>query len=337
MSERQNARLIRTYMDLVDSQTSVFNNMINAINRQNTNLRDLINNSISYDLSSLNDDINDGTFFRSTSTSTTNNPNRNREHRLDNNNRPINRRPRRIVRRNRPSTGTNTALNTHFPRRPTSLFNNVMLNRQPFTFTSLQSVPIPNRLSPVPTINDVYNSTSTYTYRTSENTSNADASDNICPIDRQPYVDGDEIIKINHCGHTFRRRNLLNWFTRRSTCPICRYDIRSHSNTTATTSANTTTTASTTASTTANANATANTTVSFINELSNIISNTMQDVLENSDTSNNIVTAEVEFNSAVPFEFTGNVNNTNNTNNTNINQTDSSNNLVPGDDFDDIV
>ena len=87
------------------------------------------------------------------------------------------------------------------------------------------------------------------------------------------------------------------------------------------------------------ANTTANTTVNFINELSNIISNTMQDVLENSDASNNIVTAEVEFNSAVPFEFTGNVNNTNNTNNTNtnINQTDSSNNLVPGDDFDDIV
>ena len=129
----------------------------------------------------------------------------------------------------------------------------------------------------------------------------------------QPYVDGDEIIKINHCGHTFRRRNLLNWFTRRSTCPICRYDIRSHSNTTATTATTTT-----------------NTTASFINELSNIISNTMQDVLENSDTSNNIVTAEVEFNSAVPFEFTTNVNN-------NINQTDSSNNLVPVDDFDDIV
>jgi len=321
MSERQNTMLIRTYMDLVDSQTSVFNNMINAINRQNTNLRDLINNSISYDLSSLNDDINDGTFFRSTSTSTTNNPNRNREHRLDNNNRPIYRRPRRIVRRHLPSTGTNTALNTHFPRQPTSLFNNVMLNRQPFTFTNLQSIPIPNRLSPIPTINDVYNSTSTYTYRASENTSNTDASDNICPIDRQPYVDGDEIIKINHCGHTFRRRNLLNWFTRRSTCPICRYDIRSHSNTTATT-----------------ANTTANTTASFINELSNIISNTMQDVLENSDTSNNIVTAEVEFNSAVPFEFTTNVNNNNsNTNNTNINQTDSSNNLVPGDDFDDIV
>lgn len=319
MSERQNVRLIRTYMDLVDSQTSVFNNMINAINRQNTNLRDLINNSISYDLSSLNDDINDGTFFRSTYTSTTNNPNRNREHRLDNNNRPINRRPRRIVRRHLPSTGTNPALNTYFPIRPTSLFNNVMLNRQPFTFTNLQSIPIPNRLSPIPTINDVYNSTSTYTYRTSENTSNTDASDNICPIDRQPYVDGDEIIKINHCGHTFRRRNLLNWFTRRSTCPICRYDIRSHSNTTATTATTTT-----------------NTTASFINELSNIISNTMQDVLENSDTSNNIVTAEVEFNSAVPFEFTTNVNN--NTNNTNINQTDSSNNLVPGgDDFDDIV
>ena len=320
MSERHNVRLIRTYMDLIDSQTSVFNNMINAINRQNTNLRDLINNNISYDLSSLNDDINDGTFFRPQSSSTaTNNTNRNREHRVDNNNnnnRPTNRRPRRIVRRYRPSTGTNTALNTHFPRRSTNLFNNVMLNRQPFTFTSLQSVPIPNRLSPIPTINDVYNSTSTYTYRASENTSDTDASDNICPIDRQPYTDGDEIIKINHCGHNFRRRNLLNWFTRRSTCPICRYDIRSHSNTT---TANTTT-----------ANTTTNTTTNFINELSNIISNTMQDVLENSDTSNNIVTAEVEFNSTVPYEFTSNINNTN------INQTDSSNNSVT-DDLNDIV
>ena len=341
MSERQNARLIRTYMDLIDSQTNVFNNMISAINRQNTNLRDLINNSISYDLSSLNDDINDGTFFRPQSTSTaTNNPNRNREQRVDNNNRPTNRRPRRIVRRHRPSTGTNTALNTHFPRRPAGLFSNVMLNRQPFTFTSLQSVPIPNRLSPIPTINDVYNSTSTYTYRVSENTSNTDNSDNICPIDRQPYVDGDEIIKINHCGHIFKRRNLLNWFTRRSTCPICRYDIRSHSNTTRTATSSTTQTSTDTPTTwdnnTSQTTTTANTTVNFINELSNIISNTMQDVLENSDASNNIVTAEVEFNSAVPFEFTGNVNNNNSNTNTNINQTDSSNNSVT-DDLNDIV
>ncbi len=350
MSERQNTRLIRTYMDLIDSQTNVFNNMISAINRQNTNLRDLINNSISYDLSSLNDDINDGTFFRSASTSTstsnTNNPNRNREQRVDNNNRPISRRPRRIVRRHRPSTGTNTALNTHFPRRttrPRNLFSNVMLDRQPFTFTTLQSVPIPNRLSPIPTINDVYNSTSTYTYRVSENTSNTDNSDNICPIDRQPYVDGDEIIKINHCGHTFRRRNLLNWFTRQSTCPICRYDIRSNSNTTRTATTSTTQTSTDNPTTWANntnqTTTTANTTVNFINELSNIISNTMQDVLENSDASNNIVTAEVEFNSSVPFEFTNNINNNNaNINNTNINQTDSSNNLLHGGgDFDDIV
>ena len=56
----------------------------------------------------------------------------------------------------------------------------------------------------------------------------------------------------------------------------------------------------------------------------------MQDVLENSDTSNNIVTAEVEFNSTVPYEFTSNINNTN------INQTDSSNNSVT-DDLNDIV
>ena len=325
MTERQNARLIRNYIELIESQTTVFNNIINTINRQNTSLRELINNSISYDLSSLNEDINDGTFFRSRpqmrSTMSTANANANADttntQNRDNNNRPISRRPRRIVRRNR-ANPTNTRSN--------SLFNNVMFNRQPFTFTSLRSVPIPMTTrtsfsSNIPTLTDIYNSTSTYTFRATSTTT--DSSNNICPIDRQPYTDGDEIIKINHCGHTFRRRNLLNWFTRQATCPICRHDIRTIAPTaTTTTRDNTTNSTSITPLT-----STSDSPNDFINELSSIISNTMHNVLENSDTSNNIITAEVEFNSNVPL----------NLNSSESNQTDSSNNLLPADDLSDIV
>ena len=53
----------------------------------------------------------------------------------------------------------------------------------------------------------------------------------------------------------------------------------------------------------------------------------MHNVLENSDTSNNIITAEVEFNSNVPLNLNSSENN----------QTDSSNNLLPVDDLSDIV
>ncbi len=49
-----------------------------------------------------------------------------------------------------------------------------------------------------------------------------------CPISLEPFQDGDEICRIRHCRHLFRRTSLMNWFERNVRCPVCRYDIRDY-------------------------------------------------------------------------------------------------------------
>ncbi len=53
-----------------------------------------------------------------------------------------------------------------------------------------------------------------------------------CPIDLQSFEENEPLLKIKHCGHVFKKNNLLQWFTRNTKCPVCRYDIREYSNTT---------------------------------------------------------------------------------------------------------
>lgn len=47
-----------------------------------------------------------------------------------------------------------------------------------------------------------------------------------CPIDLNPFTDGDDIMRINTCGHIFREMNLRRWFRQSPRCPICRFDLR---------------------------------------------------------------------------------------------------------------
>lgn len=47
-----------------------------------------------------------------------------------------------------------------------------------------------------------------------------------CPIDLSPFQEGDEVLEIIHCGHCFRKSNLLRWFETNPKCPICRVDVR---------------------------------------------------------------------------------------------------------------
>ena len=49
--------------------------------------------------------------------------------------------------------------------------------------------------------------------------------DLVCPISMDTIGDGDSVIQIRECGHRFKTEPLLNWFTRNSHCPVCRYDI----------------------------------------------------------------------------------------------------------------
>lgn len=49
-----------------------------------------------------------------------------------------------------------------------------------------------------------------------------------CPISLDPFRIGEEICRIKHCSHLFKKNALMNWFQTSVRCPVCRYDIRTY-------------------------------------------------------------------------------------------------------------
>jgi hypothetical protein len=78
----------------------------------------------------------------------------------------------------------------------------------------------------VPTRQQIDNAIENVTYGT------IDTEQQHCPIDLIPFEDGEELVRIRHCQHIFRRNNLTGWFSTSYRCPLCRYDIRSYQNNT---------------------------------------------------------------------------------------------------------
>jgi hypothetical protein len=50
----------------------------------------------------------------------------------------------------------------------------------------------------------------------------------ICPITLENIQEGEEVTRIRHCGHIFKRSAIEGWFLRNVRCPVCRYDIRDY-------------------------------------------------------------------------------------------------------------
>lgn len=50
-----------------------------------------------------------------------------------------------------------------------------------------------------------------------------------CSICFERFQPDEMVMVIRHCGHIFKPTHLNEWFTRTSTCPVCRYDIRTYS------------------------------------------------------------------------------------------------------------
>ena len=46
-----------------------------------------------------------------------------------------------------------------------------------------------------------------------------------CPITLEPIAENESVIKINRCGHIFKKNALLRWLERDSRCPVCRCTI----------------------------------------------------------------------------------------------------------------
>lgn len=53
-------------------------------------------------------------------------------------------------------------------------------------------------------------------------------ADMTCPITLESFQENEEICRIRHCGHTFKKPAILSWFQRNVRCPVCRYDIRDY-------------------------------------------------------------------------------------------------------------
>jgi hypothetical protein len=53
-------------------------------------------------------------------------------------------------------------------------------------------------------------------------------NDTRCPISLEEFEEGEVLIKICYCGHTFSEQPLRSWFLRNAHCPVCRYDIRNY-------------------------------------------------------------------------------------------------------------
>jgi hypothetical protein len=75
-----------------------------------------------------------------------------------------------------------------------------------------------------PTQEQIDSATANYEYSSETAVNNTN-----CPITLDEFQEGERVIRIEHCGHTFRRDAIQNWFQRNVRCPVCRYDIREFS------------------------------------------------------------------------------------------------------------
>jgi hypothetical protein len=46
-----------------------------------------------------------------------------------------------------------------------------------------------------------------------------------CPITWEDFSEGEQIYKINSCGHIFKKEPLLQWFSQHNHCPVCRGNV----------------------------------------------------------------------------------------------------------------
>lgn len=94
---------------------------------------------------------------------------------------------------------------------------------------SVGSTTLTNGVSRLPQIrnNDEYiqRYTRTTRYRQPTDSESENDDDNICPITRTEFCEGDEIMEIRACSHRFKKNALVPWLRNHNTCPVCRISI----------------------------------------------------------------------------------------------------------------
>jgi hypothetical protein len=213
---------------------------------------------------------------------------------------PMRSRPRISIRE--PPRTNNASTNTHFP--PTDRNYQYVFPSFTSTFRNLRSRNLNTNSNSV-SLNTLINETTNFIWSDSSNN-----NFNICPIARTPFVEGTYVTKINNCGHIFNHTELLTWFSRNNTCPVCRYNLNScphrpynHNNNNNNNNNTTTTSTSTSTSTNTN-NSIFNNSAPFNFDLSNNIFNDISRSFAALDISHNLVSAEFEFNLPLNVPYT---------------------------------
>lgn len=74
-----------------------------------------------------------------------------------------------------------------------------------------------------PTNQEIQNAITRFTYEPSLTLLNRR-----CPITMEDFEEGDRLIQLIPCGHSFKDEPIINWFQEHVRCPVCRYDIRDY-------------------------------------------------------------------------------------------------------------
>jgi hypothetical protein len=72
-----------------------------------------------------------------------------------------------------------------------------------------------------PTPQQIQNATTLFTY----DPTIPPFTTTICPITLEEFIPGEQLMRINTCGHIFKANALHRWFVRNKKCPSCRHDI----------------------------------------------------------------------------------------------------------------
>ena len=72
----------------------------------------------------------------------------------------------------------------------------------------------------------------------SDITYSSDETETRCPISFEDFAVGENICKINLCGHIFKRGPLHRWLNDHASCPVCRCSLSSNTNNLTNTNAN---------------------------------------------------------------------------------------------------
>lgn len=89
-------------------------------------------------------------------------------------------------------------------------------------FTSFINAPITSQENTGLTNEQIENCTNRIVYQ--NNTT--ELLSHTCPITMEDFREGDTILKLTECSHTFREMDLLRWFVTHSTCPVCRHSYQ---------------------------------------------------------------------------------------------------------------